>query len=154
MTVTYFVGTAIIFKEELKNVTCNTTLIDNNDEMTMITEYLNKTVPNFKVSNVKTVPNSSIKNDGATIMVTEYIKKTIPNFKLGVIVPVVNAIVGSQATLICSGNYDQQFCVFTSPIGTTYNLSTNNNSFENGRITRVDTNAKDCGIEIDKVIPN
>ena len=154
MTVTYFVGTAIIFKEELKNVTCNTTLIDKNDEMTMITEYLNKTVPNFKVSNVKTVPNSSIKNDGATIMVTEYIKKTIPNFKLGVIVPVVNAIVGSQATLICSGNYDQQFCVFTSPIGTTYNLSTNNNSFENGRITRVDTNAKDCGIEIGKVIPN
>ena len=46
MTVTYFVGTAFIFKEELKNVTCNTTSIDKSDEITMITEYLNKTIPN------------------------------------------------------------------------------------------------------------
>ena len=132
-------------------MTCNTASIDKNDEITMITEYLNKT---FKFSNVRTVRNSTIKNYGKTIMVTEYINKTIPNFKLGVIVPVVNAIVGSQAELICSGNYDQQSCVFTSPIGTTYNLSTKKDSFENGRITRIDTNAKDCGIEIAKVNPN
>ena len=57
-------------------------------------------------------------------MVTEYINKTTPNFKIGVIVPVVNTIIGSQAELIYSGNYNQQFCVFTSPMGTTYNLST------------------------------
>ena len=138
MTVTYFVGTALIFKEELKNVTCNTASIDKNDEITMITEYLNKT---FKFSNVRTVRNSTIKNYGKTIMVTEYINKSIPNFKLGVIVPVVNAIIGSQAELICNGNYDQQSCVFTSPMGTTYNLSTKKDSFENGRITRIDTNA-------------
>ena len=154
MTVTYFVGTALIFKEELKNVTCNTTSMDKNDEITMITEYLNKAIPNFKFSSVRTVPNSAIKNYGETIMVTEYINKTIPNFKIGVIVPVVNAIIGSQAELICSGNYDQQSCVFTSPMGKTYNLSTKKDSFENGRITRIDTNAKDCGIEITKVIPN
>ena len=154
MTVTYFVGTALIFKEELKNVTCNTTSIDKNDEITMITEYLNKTIPNFKFSSVRTVPNSAIKNYGETIMVTEYLNKTIPNFKIGVIVPVVNAIVGSQAELICSGNYDQQSCVFTSPMGKTYYLSTKKDSFENGRITRIDTNAKDCGIKIAKVIPN
>ena len=78
-------------------MTCNTASIDKNDEITMITEYLNKTIPNFKFSNVRTVPNSLIKNKGETIMFTEYINKTIPNFKIGVIVPVVNAIVGSQA---------------------------------------------------------
>ena len=105
-------------------MTCNTTSMDKNDEITMITEYLNKTIPNFKFSNVRTVPNSTIKNYGKTIMVTEYINKTIPNFKLGVIVPVVNAIIGSQAELICSGNYNQQFCVFTNPMGPTYNFST------------------------------
>ena len=49
-------------------------------------------------------------------MVIEYINKTIPNFKLGVIVPEVNAIIGSQAEIICSGNYNQQFCVFTSVV--------------------------------------
>ena len=39
-------------------------------------------------------------------------------------------------------------------MGKTYYLSTKKDSFENGRITRIDTNAKDCGIEIAKVIPN
>ena len=39
----------------------------------------------------------------------------MPNLELNVIVPVVNAIIGSHATLICSGNYDHEYCAFTSP---------------------------------------
>ena len=39
-------------------------------------------------------------------------------------------------------------------MGTTCNLSTKKDSYENGQITRIDTNSKDCGIKIAKVIPN
>ena len=66
----------------------------------------------------------------------------------------VNAIIGSHATLICSGNYDHEYCAFTSPTGKTYNLSSRVDSYENGKIKRTDANAKECGMQIAKVIPN
>ena len=149
MTVTNFSGIMVILKQ------LNSPLSMGNDNKRLfITEYLNETVPNFKVSNIRTVYNSSIKNDDETILVNEYLNKTSPNFKLNVIVPVVNAIIGSHATLICSGNYDHEYCAFTSPTGKTYNLSSRDDSYKNGRIKRTDANAKECGMQIAKVIPN
>ena len=147
MTVANFFSTIVILKQ-LNNASS----IDN--KTLFITEYLNKTVPNFKVSTIKAVYNSSIKNDDEAVLVNEYLNKTMPNFKVNVIVPVVNAIIGSHATLICSGNYDHEFCAFTSPIGITYNFSSRDESYENGRITKTDINAKECGMQIAKVIPN
>ena len=142
MTISNFLGTTVILKQ------LNRASSRGNDNKTfLITEYLNETVPNFKVSNIRTVYNSSNKNDDETILFNEY-------FKLNVIVPVVNAIIGSHATLICSGNYDHEYCAFTSPTGKTYNLSSRVDSYENGKIKRTDANAKECGMQIAKVIPN
>ena len=95
MTVTKFLGTTVILKQ------LNSASSRGNDDKTfLITEYLNGNVPNFNVTNIRTVNNSSIKNDDETILVNEYLNKTIPNFELNVIVPVVNTIIGSHATLI------------------------------------------------------
>ena len=149
MTISNFLGTTAILKQ------LNSASSRGNDDKTfLITEYLNGNVPNFNVTNIRTVNNSSIKNDDETILVNEYLNKTIPNFKLNVIFPVVNAIIGSHATLICSGNYDHEYCAFTSPTGKTYNLSSRDDSYKNGRIKRTDANAKECGMQIAKVIPN
>ena len=149
MTVTNFFVTMVILKQ------LNSASSMRNDDKTLfITEYLNKTVPNFKVSNIRAVSNSSIKNDDKAVLVDEYLNKSMPNFKLNVIVPVVNAIIGSHATLICNGNYDHEFCAFTSPIGIDYDLSSADDSYENGRITRTDASAKECGVQIARVTPN
>ena len=42
----------------------------------------------------------------------------------------------------------------TSPTGKTYNLSSRDDSYKNGRIKRADANAKECDMQIAKVIPN
>ena len=129
MTITYFLGTAMIFKDELKNLTYKTTTIRNENKTINITEYSNGSIPDLNFNT------------------------PVPDFKLNVIIPVVSAMIGSQTTLTCSGNYDQHLCSFTSPKGKTYSLNSKFDSDENGRIRNANGNAKVCDILIVKVIP-
>ena len=129
-------GTAIIFdnfKEELKALKCN------NKKTSIV--YLNHSLPDFKP-------------DNKTIKINEYLNEYIPDFKLSATMPVVNAMIGSQTTLICSGNYDRYSCSFSSPRGKIHILNSKFDSDESGRITPANNNAKDCSILIAKVKPD
>ena len=55
MTVTNFSGIMVILKQ-----LNSPSSMGNDNKRLFITEYLNETVPNFKVSNIRTVYNSSI----------------------------------------------------------------------------------------------
>ena len=61
--------------------------------------------------------------------------------------------IGDEAQLICSGNYENVGCTFTSPIGKSYIL--NNKHAEGGRIQAFETknidNQNDCAMKITNV---
>ena len=63
--------------------------------------------------------------------------------------------IGDEAQLICSGNYENVGCTFTSPIGNTYILNSKIAAYEEGRIqafeTKNEDNQNDCAMKITKV---
>ena len=92
-------------------------------------------------------------NDNDTIDTIDYNNDSTLEYTLTTPKAKVAAEVYGEISLICRGNYDKEFCSFTSHLGKTYVLNNKYATDENGRIRAVDGSAKDCAIFIAAVKP-